>query len=92
MVALSQRELLKNLFNYHCFLEGQEEVFDDVEKKENVVVVQRTGAGKSMYFEITAGFERKSRGAVRFVDWKIPLELGRFAGEKHPGQNKTTNI
>ena len=46
--------ILKDVFGYSAFREGQSEIIDDILAGQNILAVMPTGAGKSLCYQIPA--------------------------------------
>ena len=51
---MSKLEVLKNVFGYDSFREGQEQIVDAILKGQDVLGIMPTGAGKSICYQLPA--------------------------------------
>lgn len=54
IVKTKQQEILNEVFGYEQFREGQEGIIDATLKKEDVIGIMPTGAGKSLCYQVPA--------------------------------------
>ena len=51
---MSKLEVLKNVFGYDSFREGQEQIVDAILNGQDVLGIMPTGAGKSICYQLPA--------------------------------------
>ena len=68
-MTLDPKEVLKQIFGYEKFREGQNEIITSIVNKKNVLAIMPTGAGKSLCHQIPAIINDKKTIVIS------PLEL-----------------
>ena len=58
-MTLNPKEVLKQIFGYEEFRQGQNEIINSIVNKKNVLAIMPTGAGKSLCYQIPAIINEK---------------------------------
>ena len=58
-MTLNPKEVLKQIFGYEEFRQGQNEIINSIVNKKNVLAIMPTGASKSLCYQIPAIINQK---------------------------------
>ena len=67
----SPKEVLKQIFGYEEFRQGQNAIINSIVNKKNVLAIMPTGAGKSLCYQIPAIINEKKTIVISTLDNEI---------------------